>query len=187
MNLTYEQFNFIFIFGLVLAGIFLVVSVILLFVLKIPAVIGDLSGATARKAISEIRDGNYINKNRSVSANKNRTKITEKMTDTSKLSKPKTDRLIVGVTTAGLKSEQLGEKTNVIDTGSAETSVLINENIVPDFYNNEGTIVSDNVYTEQTTVLSDEISVLGDNVPVNVSDFRIRAEIVLFVSDEIIA
>lgn len=187
MNLTYEQFNFIFIFGLVLAGIFLVVSVILLFVLKIPAVIGDLSGATARKAISEIRDGNYINKNRSVSANKNRTKITEKMTDTSKLSKPKTDRLIVGVTTAGLKSEQLGEKTNVIDTASTETSVLINENTVPDFYNNEGTIVSDNVYTEQTTVLSDETSVLCNNVPVNVSDFRIRAEIVLFVSDEIIA
>ena len=53
--MTYEMYRMIFqIAGGLSIGL-LVVSVILFFVLKIPRVIGDLSGRTARKAIEDIR------------------------------------------------------------------------------------------------------------------------------------
>lgn len=42
----------------VLAGISLLTSVILWFLLKIPRVIGDLSGRNARKSIAEMRNVN---------------------------------------------------------------------------------------------------------------------------------
>ena len=41
--------------GLALAIIFLIVSVVLFFVLKIPKVINDLTGRTAKKQIDEIK------------------------------------------------------------------------------------------------------------------------------------
>ncbi len=47
--------------GYVVGGIFFVISAILFFLLRIPAVIGDLSGATARKAIEDIRRQNEGN------------------------------------------------------------------------------------------------------------------------------
>ena len=56
--MSYDQYNMVFMIGLVMAGVFLLLSVLLLFVLRIPAVIGYLSGSTERKAISEIRKGN---------------------------------------------------------------------------------------------------------------------------------
>ena len=56
--MSYDQFNMIFIIGLVFAGLFLALSIVLFFVLKVPAVVGYLTGATERKAISEIRKGN---------------------------------------------------------------------------------------------------------------------------------
>lgn len=42
----------------ILAGVFLVTAIVLWFVLKIPRVIGDLSGRNARKSIAEMRNGN---------------------------------------------------------------------------------------------------------------------------------
>ncbi len=42
----------------VLAGVFLVVALILWFSFKIPAVIGDLTGRTARKSIAQMRAAN---------------------------------------------------------------------------------------------------------------------------------
>ena len=58
--MTYEMYRMIFqIAGGLSIGL-LVVSVILFFVLKIPRVIGDLSGRTARKAIEDIRKQNTL-------------------------------------------------------------------------------------------------------------------------------
>ena len=49
--MTYDIYRYIFIGGAVLAGLMLVLSIVLFIVLKIPSVIGDLSGSTAKKAI----------------------------------------------------------------------------------------------------------------------------------------
>jgi len=57
-QMTYDVYMMIFEVGRILAILMFVVSLILFFVLKIPAVIGDLSGATARKAIENIRNQN---------------------------------------------------------------------------------------------------------------------------------
>ena len=57
--MSYDQYNMVFMIGLVMAGVFLLLSVLLLFVLRIPAVIGYLSGSTERKAISATRKSPY--------------------------------------------------------------------------------------------------------------------------------
>ena len=51
-------YRVIFVVALVLAILFLIASVLIFFLLKIKDVIGDLSGATAKKAIEDIRSGN---------------------------------------------------------------------------------------------------------------------------------
>ena len=53
--MSYETYRLIFLIGAILAGVMLVTAIVLFFVLKIPRVIGDLTGATARKAIEGIR------------------------------------------------------------------------------------------------------------------------------------
>ena len=53
--MSYDQYRWIFIIAAAAAGLALVVAVVLFFVLKIPRVIGELSGRTARKAIEGIR------------------------------------------------------------------------------------------------------------------------------------
>ena len=56
--MTYEIYRYIFYGGLILSGLMLAVTVVLFFVLRIPNVIGDLTGANARKAIESIRNQN---------------------------------------------------------------------------------------------------------------------------------
>ena len=56
--MTYEIYRYIFLGGAILAGIMFAVSVLVFFLLKIPTVIGDLTGANARKAIENIRNQN---------------------------------------------------------------------------------------------------------------------------------
>ena len=59
--MTYDIYRFIFFGGAVLAGLCLAISVILFFRLRIPNVIGDLTGSNARKAIENIRNQNRYN------------------------------------------------------------------------------------------------------------------------------
>ena len=56
--MTYDIYRYIFYGGAILAIIMFVVSAILFVYLRIPNVIGDLSGANARKAIERIRSQN---------------------------------------------------------------------------------------------------------------------------------
>lgn len=56
--MTYDIYRIIFYSGVVLSILFFLLAVILFFVLKIPAVIGDLTGKTAQKAIENIRAKN---------------------------------------------------------------------------------------------------------------------------------
>ena len=68
-----------------------------------------------------------------------------------------------------------------VNAGAAETAVLYEET-------GAGTIVSDDLYTEQTTVLGGgAAAVQTERLPNAAVDFKIVAEVVLFVSPEIIA
>ena len=54
--MSYEVLRNIFIGAAALSGLMLIVSVLLFIILKIPSVIGDLTGITAKKAIENIRN-----------------------------------------------------------------------------------------------------------------------------------
>lgn len=185
MNLSYEQFNYIFYIGLVLAGIFFVLTIVLFFVLKIPSIIGFLSGSTARKAVLEIQESGKSHRS-SGNKRKNKAKLTEEMLKSTTFAKPDTDHNINGVTTAKLNSQEHKIKSQFSNT-SGETSVLENDQGMIKGSEEYGTVVSDCGYTEQTTVLSSETVVLQEPVDVNASEFNIRTQILLFVSNEIIA
>lgn len=56
--MTYEQYRQLFMVAAILGVILFVISLILFFVFKIPDIIGDLSGAAAKKAINSIKEQN---------------------------------------------------------------------------------------------------------------------------------
>lgn len=58
MSQMYEIYTYIFYGGAILAGVMLALAAFLFFFLDIRAVIGDLTGRTARKAIQDIKDQN---------------------------------------------------------------------------------------------------------------------------------
>lgn len=73
--------------GYIAAGVLLAAAVVLFFVLKIPTVIGDLSGRTARKSIARQRAANESSGSKSFrpsEGNASRVKITESMPDAKK-------------------------------------------------------------------------------------------------------
>ena len=75
--MTYEIYRYIFLGGAILTGIMFVVSVLVFFFLNIPNVIGDLTGANARKAIEHIRNQKEDTENKTArisSVNKERGK-----------------------------------------------------------------------------------------------------------------
>lgn len=236
--MSYDQYNMVFMIGLVMAGVFLLLSVLLLFVLRIPAVIGYLSGSTERKAISEIRKGNAKghadaaggDPQSAVSHTANlggtgaggahsgntTASLSKELSEAGNAPEEKTSVLSYadaaangagGEETAVLrepvsayaKSEETAvlrepvsvyaksEETAVlggpapVNAGAAETAVLYEET-------GAGTIVSDDLYTEQTTVLGGgAAAVQTERLPNAAVDFKIVAEVVLFVSPEIIA
>ena len=81
---TYSTISLI---GYIAAGVFLAAAVVLFFVFKIPTVIGDLSGRTARKSIAKQRAANESSGSKSFrpsEGNVARGKITESMPDAKK-------------------------------------------------------------------------------------------------------
>lgn len=151
--MTYDVYMMIYNVGLILAGIMFVVSMILFFVLKIPAVIGDLSGATAKKAIENIRNQNEETGEKaykSSAVNKARGKLTDKISPSGSLHSKPSDKLGFGmktekISTQRLDVEEAGEttvlsvenETTVLNSSVGETEVL---NEAPAF--NETTLLS---------------------------------------------
>ena len=56
--MTYEIYRYIFIGSAILCGVMFVVSILLFVLLRVPKLISDLSGLTAKKAIKNIREQN---------------------------------------------------------------------------------------------------------------------------------
>lgn len=160
--MTSEIYRYIFIGGAILACIMFVVTVIVFILLKIPVVIGDLTGANARKAIENIRSHNENSGDkvyRSSPVNRERGKLTEKISSSGRLIKDPSHSLHGAMATAKISTQQLDQTDVLCD----ETTVLTGE-----LANN----------APETTVL--------DEQPVS-NDFVIEYEITYIHTDEIIA
>lgn len=80
--------------GIICAVIFLILTIVLFFVLKIPAVFGNLSGSTQRKRIEEIRKSGYesVSKNKAIHDSTSKITVREaemKSADSGKLEEEK--------------------------------------------------------------------------------------------------
>lgn len=120
--MTYEVYRYIFYGGAVLAAILFVVSVVLFIVLKIPTVIGDLSGATARKAIENIRNQNENSgekRHGSSAVNKARGRLTDKISPSGNLVRNPSAGLGNAFTTEKISTQKLQ-----IEESAGETTVL---------------------------------------------------------------
>lgn len=150
--MTYEIYRYIFLGGAALSVLMLIVSVVLFVTLKIPKVIGDLTGRTARKAIEDIRKQNEQSGDktyRSSPVNKQRGKLTDKITKSGRLEKRAESPFGTGVITEQLTGKQpvytssettvLSEETTVL---SEETTVLSNETTVLEAPSMETTVLS---------------------------------------------
>ena len=130
--MTYEIYRYIFIGAAIAAGVMLAVTLILFFVLKIPGVIGDLSGRTARKAIADIRNHNMSANTDNIGSGK----LTDKITASGRLmerrdssgnkytDKISTEKLIEQNKLSGSNETTLlnnGNETTVLNTGNETT------------------------------------------------------------------
>lgn len=173
--MTYDTYRYIFIGAAILCGIMFVVSVLVFIFLKIPKIISDLTGATARKAIKNIRQQNEASGDKAykVSAfNEARGKLTDK------------------ISPSGNVVQQYHAQMRGIDTTKIGTQELhVDETSVLDHY--EDTTVLDGSGVGETSVLAApaqpiaETSVLSD-APCD-GTFCIEFEITYIHTDEVIA
>jgi hypothetical protein len=97
--MTYEVYQYLAIGAAVSAGIMFAVSILLFFILRIPKVVGDVTGSTARKAVKAIREGNEQSGDKAYKTspvNLARGKITDKISPSGAIiSTPSPDGTIV--------------------------------------------------------------------------------------------
>lgn len=134
--MSYEMYRYIFIGAAILSGLMLIASIIVFILLKIPKVVSDLSGATARKAIKNIREQNEASgdKGYKVSAfNEARGKLTDKISASGNLMQ-RYQMQMGGIDTSKISAQDLpvdeaANQTMLLDSdmeynGMNETSVL---------------------------------------------------------------
>ncbi len=126
--MTYEAYMIIFYSGTALSIIFLVTSVILFFVLRIVRVIGDLSGATARKAINNIREQNELSGDKAYKSspvNRSRGMVTDKITHSGRLIPKVADT--TGISVGTEKITFSGGETTLLESTdmNSETTLLV--------------------------------------------------------------
>lgn len=187
--MTYEMYRSVFVIAAVAAGVMAVISIFLFFWLKIPAVIGDLSGATARKGIEAIRSGNAKSGNKKYGSSKvnlQRGRLTAKMTHTGSLETLQTDSGY-GLNTEKLKTD---ETTVLSENQTSETTVLSQNQmngttLLSQSQINETTVLSQSQINE-TTVLSqsqiNETTILPSGEVV----FEILQDITIIHTEEMI-
>ena len=136
--MSYEVYRYIFYGALIACGVFFVIAVILFFALKIPKVISDLSGRTARKAIENIRQQNERSGDKSYQSsavNLERGKLTDKISQSGRLVPREATPFGTGVITEKISTQRLEnagetdvltvtEETSVLNSAFGETDVL---------------------------------------------------------------
>lgn len=127
--MSYEMYRYIFLGGLIACGVFFVIAAILFFVFKIPKVISDLTGRTARKAIENIRMHNEQTGDKtyqSSAVNLERGKLTDKISQSGRLVPRDATPFGTGVITEKISTMELDPagETDVLDQPIGETDVL---------------------------------------------------------------
>lgn len=127
--MTYETYRQIFQYAAIASGVMLAVSIVLFFWLRIPSVISDLTGRTARKAIDEIRKQNESTGDkvyRSSPVNRARGKLTDKITPSGNLISRGETPFAPGAMTEKINTQILEEQNRSRETTilSGETDVL---------------------------------------------------------------
>ncbi len=129
--MSYEMYRYIFLGALTACGVFFVIAVILFFTLKIPKVISDLTGRTARKAIENIRMQNEQSGDKTYQSsvvNLERGKLTDKISQSGRLMPRDATPFGTGVITEKISTMELEQPAGETDVLSVaeETSVLSN-------------------------------------------------------------
>lgn len=171
--MTYDIYRYIFIGAAILCGIMFIVSVLVFIFLKIPKVISDLSGATAKKAIKNIREQNEASgdKGYQVSAfNKARGKLTDKISPSGNVIEHYRMQMAAVGTTKIDTQELPANETSILELNN-ETTVLDNQGV------GETSVLSEISSAKETTVLSETV---------NGSAFIIEYDITFIHTDEII-
>lgn len=183
--MSIEVLETISLISFILAGISAVSAVLLWFVFKIPTVISDLSGRTARKSIERMRANNEKTGRKDFMPSKTnvkRGKVTELMDETSKES---------GRLSEMLSGKLVNKKSDVPNKEDLETG-LLEENIQSSYESEEtGLLKEDTLETEfiGTELLEeDETTLLVEEVPSKpgVNGFVLLEEIMFVHTDETI-
>ena len=127
--MTYETYRIIFIAGAVACGVMLAVSVLLFFLLKVPHLIGDLSGSTARKTIRGIREKNASTGDkvfRSSPVNAARGRLTDRMTLSGRIIQRSPTPYGPGAVTSKISTQELLQEQQ-----AADATTLLAENQMP--------------------------------------------------------
>lgn len=130
--MSYEIYRYIFYGGAILAAIMLAVTVLLFFVYKIPTVIGDLTGANARKAIENIRNQNESSGDKlykTSQVNRERGKLTDKISPSGSLMRDPSGVLGGGgaMATEKISTQELppqANETTELNSEAGETTLL---------------------------------------------------------------
>ena len=122
--MTYEVYRIIFIVALILSLLMLFVAVILFVVLRIPTVIGDLTGANARKAIENIRNQSKQSADKETDVDQGG--HTDKISPSGRIvPQQRVRKEDESVRTSKLSNKELiGNETTVLSSGGNETTVL---------------------------------------------------------------
>lgn len=160
--MSYEIYRYIFIGAAILCGAMLITSILLFILLRIPKVIGDLTGRTARKAIENIRNQNESSGDktyRSSLVNQERGKLTDKISPSGRLMKNPTDMLGGAMATEKIGTQQLvSDETVVLDSGN-ETTLLTGELVG----GNETTVLSQSDLPNNIFEIEYEITYIHTN------------------------
>ncbi len=188
--MTYEIYRYIFIGAAILCGAMIITSVLLFIFLKIPKVIGDLSGRTAKKAIEVIRAQNESSGDKTYKSslvNQERGKVTDKISPSGRVANKTDDMLTGAMATQKIGTQRLtAEETTVL--GGNETTVLGggNETTVLGGANETTVLNSDNSYAAGAAAYyANETSVLSQNEFTG-NPFMVEYEITYIHTDEVI-
>lgn len=145
--MTYETYHTVFLSAGILAIIFAVCSVLLFVLLKIPKVVGDLSGRTARKGIADIREQNIRTgdkRHKTSAVNLDRGRITDRITDSGNIQR-------VG------KTVNTGVMTQKINMSESEEMMEATETIVLPTQQYSETVVLDEIRIDDDFAIAEEI------------------------------
>lgn len=191
--MTYDVYRYIFYAGAILAAIMFVVSLILFIVLKIPAVIGDLSGATAKKAIENIRNQNEESGEKtykSSAVNRERGRLTDKISPSGSLHNVPSDKLGFGmktekISTQRLDIEETGNEITIL--GASNETTLLSSNVGEIEVLNEAPAYNETTLLSQDMLNTNGVG-FGDTceLPPLPACFEIEKEITFIHTNEVI-